>query len=352
LHGEVSRQMWGGIGLGLDGCPPHAEMDAITNGVHTATWAGPELSALFDRQLGRAWRDAPDEPAAWRSFADVDPEPLWSARTAQRARLLERVDAMARAAGLGGLAAGTTADRALVVGFARRFATYKRAALLLAEPGRLARLLGDPARPILLVFAGKAHPRDEPGKALMQRIVHAARDERFRGRLVFLENYDVEIARLLVQGSDVWLNTPRRPQEASGTSGMKATLNGALHLSELDGWWDEAYQPGLGWGLGLGLPDEAAGEERDAAEARQLIELMEREVAPLFFARDAEDRPREWLRWVERSIRALAPAFSAHRMVSEYAERVYLPAAAGGAARRGRVLPVASAASAGPLGTG
>jgi starch phosphorylase len=354
LHGVVSREMWGGIGLGLTGDPPQGEMDAITNGVHTATWVGPEMSALFDRQLGRTWREEPDVPAAWRWFAGVDPEPLWSARTAQRARLLERVDAMARTAGLGGLAEGITADRALIVGFARRFATYKRAALLLADPDRLARLLGDPDRPVVLVFAGKAHPRDEPGKALMQRIVHAARDDRFRGRLVFLENYDVEIARLLVQGSDIWLNTPRRPQEASGTSGMKAVLNGALHLSELDGWWDEAYQSGLGWGLGLGFPDSMPEDERDVAEARQLMELLEREIAPLFFSRDDQGCPREWLGWAERSVRTLAPAFSAQRMVSEYAERVYLPAAEASAPARGAVpsMPSAPVSPAGPLAAG
>lgn len=325
LHGTVSQQMWSGVGLSLEELRPTVEMAAITNGVHTGTWVGPEMRALFDAQLGRAWRDAPDEHASWDAFPDVGLPLLWAARTAQRGRLLDRVDAAARAEGLGGLAPDVSAERALVLGFARRFATYKRAGLLLTDPDRLARLIGS-GRPVVIVFAGKAHPRDDPGKALLQRIVDATCDERFRGRIVFLENYDVEIARLLVQGSDVWLNNPRRPQEASGTSGMKAVLNGALHLSELDGWWDEAYRPDLGWALGAGIPQDLSGEAQDAAEGRQLIELLEGEVAPLFYDRDAAGRPVGWLRHVSESVRLLAPQFSAQRMAREYAEHFYIPA--------------------------
>ncbi len=329
LHGNVSREMWGDVGTGVRNAPPAQAMDAITNGVHTATWAGPEMSALFERVLGRSWREAPHDPARWQALAQCAPADLWQARTAQRARLLARVSALARAEGGAGLAPGVAAEQALVLGFARRFATYKRAGLLLTNPERLARLLGgDPARPVVLVFAGKAHPRDDPGKQLLQRIVHASRDARFRGRLVFLENYELELARLMVQGSDVWLNTPRRPLEASGTSGMKAVLNGALHLSSLDGWWAETYQPGLGWALGAGIPEHLGGEARDAAEAQQLADLLEQEVARLFFERDAEGRPLAWLAHVRESICRLAPRFSAHRMVTEYVERVYAPAAA------------------------
>ncbi len=329
LHGVVSRQMWGEIGVGLRETPPQTAMEAITNGVHTATWAGPEMAALLDHAVGRSWREAPHDHAAWGQLVNVDPGDLWTARTAQRARLLERVDAAARAEGRDGLAQEATPQRALVVGFARRFATYKRAGLLLEDPDRLARLLGgDPSRPVILVFAGKAHPRDHAGKLLVQRIVQASRDERFRGRIVFLEDYGVELARLLVQGSDLWLNTPRRPEEASGTSGMKAALNGALHLSELDGWWDEAYEPGLGWALAACIRDDLVGEACDAADARQLMDLLEHEVTPLFFARDGEGRPREWLQRVARSIATLAGEFSAQRMVHEYVDRVYRPAAA------------------------
>jgi starch phosphorylase len=329
LHGRVSKEMWGGIGLTMSDAEPVAEMDAITNGVHTATWVGPEMSALFDRNLGTDWRTLPDLRPNWSGMPRVVSNDLWAARTAQRARLLERVDAMSKAEGLGGLHPDVTADRALVFGFARRFATYKRAGLILSDPDRLARLIDGSSRPIVVVFAGKAHPRDDPGKLLVQRIVKACReDERFRGRLVFLENYDVEIARLLVQGSDVWLNTPRRPQEASGTSGMKATLNGALHLSELDGWWDEAYEPGLGWALGEGIAPDLVGEAHDAEEARQLMHLLEDEIVPLFFKRDAHGVPTEWLERVASSIQVMAPDFSAQRMVREYAERFYEPAGA------------------------
>ncbi len=328
LHGTISKQMWGGIGLTLSDAPPTVEMDSITNGIHTATWAGPEISAVFDRQLGTDWHAHPEMPIHWSGMPSVDLGALWSAKTAQRARLLERVDAMARHEGLRGLHPDVTPEKALVIGFARRFATYKRAGLVLTDPDRLERLMDGGDRPLVIVFAGKAHPRDDAGKLLVQRIVQASRDERFRGRLVFLENYDVEIARLLVQGSDVWMNTPRRPQEASGTSGMKAALNGALNLSELDGWWDEAYVPGVGWALGQGLPEELVGDAQDAAEAVQLMDLLEFDILPLFFDRDAAGRPHRWLENVSRSIQALAPRFSAHRMVREYADRLYTPAAA------------------------
>jgi glycogen phosphorylase len=328
LHGAVSKEMWGGVGLTPQDAPPTAEMDAITNGVHTATWVGPDMGALYDRQLGTNWRILPELPENWKGLHRVDVGALWTARTAQRARLLERVDAMHRHERLGGLHPDVTPERALVLGFARRFATYKRAGLVLSDPERLARLMDHGNRPLVIVFAGKAHPRDDPGKLLVQRIVQASRDDRFRGRLIFLENYDVEIARLLVQGSDVWMNTPRRPQEASGTSGMKATLNGSLHLSELDGWWDEAYAPGMGWALGEGLPAELVGEAHDAAEAKQLMDLLEFDILPLFFDRDEHGRPARWLDCVASSIETMAPRFSAQRMVREYAERFYTPAGA------------------------
>jgi starch phosphorylase len=328
LHGAVSKEMWGGVGLSLQDASPAAEMEAITNGVHTATWVGPEMGALYDRQLGQEWRVSPDHSGNWKGMREVDPGALWAARTAQRARLLQRVDDMSRFEGLGGLHPDVTPENALVLGFARRFATYKRAGLVLTDPERLVRLMDGGSRPLVIVFAGKAHPRDDPGKLLVQRIVQASRDPRFKGRLVFLDNYDVEIARFLVQGSDVWMNTPRRPQEASGTSGMKATLNGSLHLSELDGWWDEAYAPGMGWALGQQLPDDLVGEAHDAAEARQLMDLLEFEILPQFFDRDERGVPRRWMECVANSIQEMAPRFSAQRMVAEYAERFYRPAGA------------------------
>jgi glycogen phosphorylase len=328
LHGKVSKDMWQGVGLTLKDAAPAAEMDSITNGIHTATWVGPEMGSVFDRQLGADWRAEPDIPSHWTALNDVDKGALWSARTTQRARLLASVDAQSRLEGLGGLHPDVVPEKALVIGFARRFATYKRAGLVLSDAQRLERLMHSSERPLVIVFAGKAHPRDEPGKQLVQRIVQASRDDRFRGRLIFLENYDFEIARLLVQGSDVWMNTPRRPQEASGTSGMKATLNGALHLSELDGWWDEAFAPNVGWALGTGVPEDLLGDAQDAAEAKQLMDQLEGEILPLFFDRDEHGRPLRWLDWVIRSIEVMGPRFSAHRMVREYAEHFYEPAGA------------------------
>jgi starch phosphorylase len=318
LHGTVSRQMWSGIGIGVHDEPPTVPMGAITNGVHGPTWAGPEMSALFDACLGAAWRVGARHAETWTPLRLVDLERMWQARTGQRARLLAR-------AGQQHLDARQT----LVIGFARRFATYKRAGLLLEDRERLIRLMtADPARRLVIVFAGKAHPYDQLGKELVQHIVAASRDPHFGGRLVFVPDYDVDMARLLVQGADVWLNTPRRPYEASGTSGMKAALNGALHVSELDGWWNEAYAPHLGWAIGVGLPADLTESQRDMAEARQLMDLLEQEAVPLYFTRDTvSGLPAEWLMRVNRSIRTLAPLFSAERMVAEYAAQVYAPAA-------------------------
>jgi glycogen phosphorylase len=323
-HGMVSRQLWGDIGVGVGNTPPRIGMDSITNGVHTATWTGPQMSRLLDRYLG-PWRKYPHRASTWSRILVADARELWGARKAQRERLLQYVESATHAAG--------EPDRhlveqdPLVIGFARRFATYKRAGLLLREPHRLDSLLTNLSRPVLLVFAGKAHPHDEPGKLLIQRIVEASREGMFGGQIVFLPDYSIELGRVLVQGSDLWLNTPRRPIEASGTSGMKATLNGALNVSELDGWWDEAYVPGLGWALGNGIPDEVSGEARDQAEASQLMDLLESDIVPLFFTRDVDGIPSEWLTRIQRSMAVFAATFSAHRMVNEYADRVYRPLA-------------------------
>jgi starch phosphorylase len=324
-HGMVSRQLWGGIGVGVGNTRPHIGMDSITNGVHTATWTGPHMSRVLDRYLGPWWRKYPHQASTWSRILGADARELWGARNAQRERLLQYVQSATRGTREPDQCLGE--QDPLVIGFARRFATYKRAGLLLRHPHRLASLLTNPSRPVLLVFAGKAHPQDEPGKLLIQGIVEASRESMFGGHIVFLPNYSIELARLLVQGSDLWLNTPRRPMEASGTSGMKATLNGALNLSELDGWWDEAYVPGLGWALGNGIPDEVAGEARDLAEASQLMDLLESDIVPLFFTRDADGIPSEWLRRIQRSIAMFAPTFSAHRMVNQYVERIYRPLA-------------------------
>ena len=296
LHGAVSKEMWGGVGLTLQDAPPAAEMDADHQRRAHRDVGRPRDGRAVRPPARPDWRTLPDLPSQLERHA---PRRRWTRcgpRAPRSARDCSSASTPCRGIeGLGGLHPDVTPEKALVLGFARRFATYKRAGLVLTDPERLVRLMDGGNRPLVIVFAGKAHPRDDPGKLLVQRIVQASRDERFRGRLVFLDNYDVEIARLLVQGSDVWMNTPRRPQEASGTSGMKATLNGALHLSELDGWWDEAYAPGMGWALGEGLPEDLVGEAHDAAEARQLMDLLEYDILPLFFDRDAR-----------RSCRALA----------------------------------------------
>jgi len=336
LHETVTRRLWSGVGVGLANTPARIEMDAITNGVHTVTWAGPEMSTLLDRWLGSWWRKYPHRASTWAHILDADARALWGARNAQRERLLQYLSAFETEPSSHGVGVSP-----LVVGFARRFATYKRAGLLLRRPERFAALLADPSRPVLFVFAGKAHPHDEPGKLIIQRIVEAARDPIFGGRIVFLPDYNVELARLLVQGSDVWLNTPRRPMEASGTSGMKATLNGALNVSELDGWWNEAYVPGLGWAVGSGVPGDMPEDVRDEVEASQLMDLLEREITPLFFTRNEERVPVEWLKRVQRSIAVFASTFSAHRMVNKYVEHIYQPLARSAAARDWTELPAA-----------
>ncbi len=215
---------------------------------------------------------------------------------------------------------------ALTIGFARRFATYKRATLLLRDPDRLARILNDPERPVQIIFSGKAHPRDDPGKAMIQQIVGLARDDRFRNRIVFLEDYDMIVARYLVQGCDVWLNTPRRPREASGTSGMKAAANGVLNLSTLDGWWAEAYTPQVGWAIGRGeVYDDA--DYQDRVEAEALYDLLEREVIPTFYERSGRV-PRQWVEAMQASIGGISYFFNTNRMVAEYTENFYMPLAA------------------------
>ena len=284
LHGEIAREMWEWLWPGQETPIGH-----VTNGVHLGTWLDPALAELL-RSAG-VRPEAPPGEANWEAAREADPEALWRVHAAAKARLAERADI----------------DRDLLtIGFARRFATYKRAGLVFSN---LERLL---ALPVQVVVAGKAHPADAPGKDVMQEIVELARDRRTQGRVVFLENYDMGLARLLVRGCDVWLNTPRRPLEASGTSGMKAAVNGVLNLSVLDGWWAEGYSPELGWAIDGGSDD---------ADREQLYGLLEQEVVPTF----AEDRGR-WVGMMQESIAQLAPRFSMQRAVIEYVERYYLPA--------------------------
>ncbi len=304
LHGQVSREMW--HDLWPDRPVEQVPITSITNGVHARTWISDELEDL----LGHL---SPDFDRA----LELDDEVLWTAHRAAKKRLFEFI---ARTRGAGGLD-----PDALTIGFARRFATYKRAALLFSQPERLARLLLDPRRPIQVLVAGKAHPADEGGKDVIQQVVDYARSEGGTGHVVFLADYEMTLARRLVQGCDVWLNTPRRPMEASGTSGMKAALNGGLNCSILDGWWAEGYTPERGFAIGNG-DGASTEEEQDALDAESLFTVLEQQVLPAFYERDARELPLRWIEMMRHSIADLGVQFSTTRMVQEYVERMYLPA--------------------------
>lgn len=333
LHGEVAREMWQGLWPGV----PKDEIPIghVTNGVHFRSWISLEMNQLYDRYLGPGWREDPADETVWQRAERIAPEELWRTHERRRERMVVftrrrlRNQLQRRGAPQAEIeAADEVLDpAALTIGFARRFATYKRATLVLRDPERLAHILNDPQRPVQIIFAGKAHPRDDAGKELIRQIVTMSRQEAFHRRLVFLEDYDMAVARYLVQGSDVWLNTPRRPREASGTSGMKAAANGALNLSTLDGWWDEAYQPDVGWAIGRGEVYEDH-EEQDKVEAEALYDLLERDVVPVFYDRGADRLPGRWIAHMQASIGSLCHFFNAHRMIRDYAERFYLPTAA------------------------
>jgi starch phosphorylase len=329
-HGEVTRGMWAAhrAAMGVEFAP----ITAITNGVHVPSWVAPDMAKLFERRLGANWLDRHDDPPFWERFLDTPDEDLWEVRQAlrrylfsflrERARLLwtERHADAARVA-----AAGVLLDpNALTIGYARRFTSYKRPELIFQDEDRLARILNSTSRPVQVVFAGKSHPADAPGKEHLRRVFARALDPRFGGRIAFLEDYDLHVAHFLVQGCDVWLNTPREPLEASGTSGMKAAINGVPHLSTGDGWWAEGYTGANGW-LIRGDHDGGDPAALDAADAASLYRLLEEVVVPTFFDRDAHDIPRRWLRIVKESVRTILPHFSARRMVKQYAEEMYRP---------------------------
>ncbi|MGH9078381.1 MAG: alpha-glucan family phosphorylase, partial [Acidimicrobiales bacterium] len=331
LHGRTSRSMFQGLWpeVPVDEVP----IASVTNGVHGRTWVSSEMSDLFSRYVSPAWDQA--NAAEWAGVDDMRDDELWRAREQGREALIGVVrDRLKRSLGdLGASAtdaawAGEALDpRYLVVGFARRFATYKRATLLLSQPDRLRALLLDAHRPIQMVFAGKAHPADDLGKQMIAEIVRFSRDPLVRHRITFVEDYDISVARMMVQGSDVWLNTPRRPMEASGTSGEKAALNGALNCSILDGWWDECHDGTNGWAISSAESyDDLA--HRDQAEADSLFEILERQVVPLFYDRSEDRFPRAWVARMKASLRSLGPRVQASRMVRDYVEALYEPVAA------------------------
>lgn len=350
LHGEVSRTMWSKLWPDL---PEHEiPIQYITNGVHIASWISDEMAALYTRYLGPRWAETPDEPGLWSRVEEIPDAELWGIHEHRRHRLVTLcrrwLAGAAKRRGEPKEAISSAEEvldpRALTIGFARRFATYKRAALLFSDLDRVARLLGDQDRPVQLVFAGKAHPQDKGGKELIREIVHASRQVNLTGKVVFIEDYDMRIARALVSGVDVWLNTPRRPLEASGTSGMKAAANGALNVSVLDGWWAEAWRDhgrDVGWAIGRG--EEYEDGTGDKIEAEALYDLLENEVVPLFFQRETKGilhatgspmsrnldaLPRGWIRRMKNAIKMLAPEYNTARMVREYTEKFYVPSIA------------------------
>jgi len=332
LHGSVSRKMWKAIWPEL----PEAEVPitSITNGVHTRTWLAAEMAQLYDRYLGIQWEERPTDHSIWKRVDNIPDAELW--RTHERRR--ERLVAFARGRFKSQLkrrgappAEIARADEvldpeALTIGFARRFATYKRGTLIFRNLDRLAAIINHKDRPVQFIFAGKAHPRDHGGKELIAEIAHMSRRPEFRRRVLFLEDYDMNVARYLVQGVDVWLNNPRRPLEASGTSGMKVCVNGGLNLSILDGWWVEGYQGDNGWAIG-------AGEEytdlpyQDEVEGRAIYDLLEQEIVPQFYTRSSDGLPRGWLRQMKRSMSTCCAVFNTNRMVQEYTEVCYWPSA-------------------------
>ena len=331
LHGAVSQRMWQNVWKNI----PVQEIPIswITNGVHAPTWISNDMGTLFDRYMGPGWREDPGHYGLWGRVHHIPDEELW--RTHERRR--ERLVAFARnrmktqLEGRGAPASEILQapeilnPEALTIGFARRFATYKRSALLLRNPERLIKLLTDKDRPVQIIFAGKAHPHDNPGKDLIRQIVHFARRPEVRRRILFIEDYDMVVARYLVQGVDVWMNTPRRPMEASGTSGMKAGLNGAINLSVPDGWWDEAYTVNTGWAIGHG--EEYADEAyQDEVESNDLYDLLEKEIVPLFYTRTEDGLPRGWISKMKTAMRSIGPEYNTNRMVREYTEQMYIPA--------------------------
>jgi len=330
-HAEVSRLMW--HELWPDRRPEEAPIVAVTNGVHLPSWLAPEFAALFDRHLGDDWLERHDDPVMWERVAQIPGAALWETHLKVKARLLFHLQAAARrrwtdprSSPPQAMASGALLDpEVLTIGFARRFATYKRATLLFRDPERLRALLTNPRRPVQIVFAGKAHPADEPGKHILQTIYRAATDPAYEGRVAFVEDYAIQPAQHLVQGVDIWMNTPRPPLEASGTSGQKAAMNGVPNLSILDGWWIEACDGTNGWPIGSADPGEGDAEARDAADALDLYRLIETEVAPAYYERSPDGLPLRFIAIMRRAIQTIAPRFSARRMVKDYIDKLYRP---------------------------
>ncbi len=336
LHGRISRQMWQEVWPGTP--VEEVPIGSITNGVHIPTWVAGEMGRKFNKYLGPDWLEQRDDPALWQRLADMSDAELWQVHVELKRKMMRYLKDLVRRNWVEGradptqvLTGGTLLDPdTLTIGFARRFATYKRATLIFRDLARLQRILLDTHRPVQIIFAGKAHPADEPGKALIQEIYNLSKHNQLGGRIAFVEDYNMHMARYLTQGVDLWLNTPRRPREASGTSGMKAALNGVPNFSILDGWWVEGYNGANGWVIGDGreFENEAA---QDDFDANAIYQMLEDEIIPLYYSRDRDGVPRGWVEVMRESIRTNAPRFSARRMVKEYTNSMYVKAMNGDA---------------------
>jgi starch phosphorylase len=334
LHGRVTRSMWASMWPNRPA--DEAPIGHITNGVHMPTWIAADLASLLTKHLGSGWLDRHDDAEMWLGVLQIPDEELWAVRESLRRYLFtflrERARQLWTVERVGTprvVAAGTLLEpQSLTIGFARRFTGYKRPELIFRDPERLAAILSSRDRPVQIVFAGKSHPADETGKHHLQRVYRRALDPHFGGRIAFIDDYDLHVAHFMVQGCDVWLNTPRKPLEASGTSGMKAALNGVPHLSIGDGWWAEAYNGHNGWLIDGAV---AAGNDDavDAADAQALYELLEHQIVPAYYDRDERGVPRRWVAVIKESMRTVGPRFCARRMVKEYVERMYAPALEG-----------------------
>ena len=331
LHGDVSRKMWNFLWKDKD--PDEVPIKFITNGVHVSNWMARRLRMLLDQYFGKDWIDHLDEADLWNNIDKIPDEALWSVRQHQKRKLASYLRERVRDRWTHGgfhpvqvVSSGVLINPyALTIGFARRFATYKRASLVLTDVERLLDIVNRPNMPVQIIFAGKAHPADEPGKQLIQEVYRQVKRAETGGRLVFVEDYDMNLARYLVQGVDVWMNTPRRPYEASGTSGMKAAVNGALNFSVLDGWWREAYNGRNGWSIGEDRDLESTSVQ-DEEDAESLYDTLENQIIPLFYERDAKEISHEWIARMKDSMKTNIPQFSTRRMVKEYVERLYVKA--------------------------
>jgi glycogen phosphorylase len=333
LHGKVSNEIWRHV---FKNPKPHEQpIKAITNGVHTQTWLGFQMSEMLDKYLTPAWRENLMDELFWkRGVANIPDKELWDVHNLQKENLIRFARGRVRTQlARHGCSPDELRDadqllnpEVLTIGFARRFATYKRADLLFRDFDRLRSILKDPKQPVQVLFAGKAHPADKPGQELIRRIFEISRASDLRGHIVFLENYNMRVARMLVQGVDVWMNTPRRPHEASGTSGMKAPVNGVINFSIADGWWCEVQNPEAGWTIGNSQQFDNP-DEQDHKDSESLYEILEEKIVPLYYERDADGLPSEWIKMMKASMATVTPRFSAARMVRDYVEQAYLPAA-------------------------